>query len=93
MLPQNKSRMTITAATDRRSEYMEKEVRNELFSWSNWDFADFTFDLNDTPQINRIRLKVKKFVYYKLIFKVNTDGALATVLGYDQKVRFASMAK
>ncbi len=31
MLPQNKSRMTITAATDRRSEYMEKEVRNELF--------------------------------------------------------------
>lgn len=93
MLPQDKSRMTITAATDRRSEYMEKEVRSELFSWSNWDFADFTFDLNDTPQINRIRLKVKKFVYYKLIFKVNTDGALATVLGYDQKVRFASMAK
>ena len=43
--------------------------------------------------VNRIRLKVKKFVYYKLIFKVNTDGALATVLGYDQKVRFASMAK
>ena len=93
MLPQDKARMTITAPTDRRSEYMEKEVTNELFSWSNWDFTDFTFDLNDTPKINRIRLKVKKFVYYKLIFKVNTDGALATVLGYDQKVRFASMAK
>ncbi len=34
-----------------------------------------------------------KHRYYKLIFKVNMDGALATVLGYDQKVRFASMAK
>jgi hypothetical protein len=36
---------------------------------------------------------VKKFVYYKLIFKATKPGAKVTVLGYDQEVRHASMAK
>jgi hypothetical protein len=93
MLPDSKSEMTITASTDRRTEYREKVVRSNIFNWSNLDFSAFTFDVNDTPKIRRIRLKVKKFVYYKLIFKVETPGARATVLGYDQQVRYASMAK
>jgi hypothetical protein len=45
------------------------------------------------PKIRRVRLKVKKFVYYKLIFRVETEGATATILGYDQTVRFGSMTK
>jgi hypothetical protein len=46
-----------------------------------------------TPKIHRVRLKVKKFVYYKLIFKVEEPGARATVLSYDMKVRFSSNVK
>jgi hypothetical protein len=64
-----------------------------VFSWANANFVDWTFDTNNTPKINRIRLKVKKFVYYKLIIRVTEPGVKATVLGYDQEVRFASMAK
>lgn len=93
MLPQTNSAMTITAATDKRSEYLEKEISSSLFSWSQMSFSAFSFDTNDTPKIRRVRLKVKKFVYYKLIFKVVNPGARATVLGYDQEVRFASKAK
>ena len=93
MLPQSSSQMVVTATTDRRSEYMEKNINTNVFSWLNANFVDWTFETNDTPKIKRIRLKVKKFVYYKLIFKVVMPGAKATVLGYDQEVRFASMAK
>ena len=93
MLPQSSSTMTVTAATDRRSEYMEKDITTNIFTWPTANFVDWTFDTNDTPKIKRIRLKVKKFVYYKLIFRVDREGAKATVLGYDQEVRFASMAK
>lgn len=93
MLPQAHSEMIITAATDRRSEYTEKTVTSNIFSFSNLDFRYWTFDTNNTPKIQKIRLKAKKFVYYKLIFRVEAEGATATVLSYDQKIRFGSMAK
>lgn len=93
LLPQSNSKVTVTAATDRRNEYMEKTLLSNVFSWTNANFVDWTFDTNNTPKIKRVRLKVKKFVYYKLIFKVTEPGVKATVLGYDQEVRFASMAK
>lgn len=93
MLPQASSRMTVTAATDRRSSYMEKVLESNLFGWGNVDFSRFSFDRNATPKIRRVQLKVKKFVYYKLIFKVEEYGARATVLGYDQQIRFSSLAK
>lgn len=91
--PQFNSSITVTAETDKRDDYMEKTIENNVFQWSNANFPDWTFATNDRPTINRVRLKVKKFVYYKLIFKVEKDGATATILGFDQQVRFASMAK
>jgi hypothetical protein len=93
MLPASNSEVTVTAQTDRRSEYMEKPINVNVFSWANANFVDWTFDTNDTPKIKRVRLKIKKFVYYKLIFRVAKPGAKVTVMGYDQEVRFASMAK
>jgi hypothetical protein len=93
VLPQVNSSVTITAETDKRSEYLEKSISMNLFSFENFGFPWLTFDTNETPKIHKIRLKVKKFVYYKLIFKVDQPGAQATILGYDQAVRFASMAK
>ena len=93
MLTQPHSRMTITAATDKRDEYMEKAVESNRFTWENADFRWWSFDLSSAPKISRVRLKIKKFVYYKLIFRVDVEGARATVLGYDQIVRYGSMAK
>lgn len=93
MLPQSRSTMVVTASTDRRETYMEKSLKHEVFSFDNVGFANWTFKVNTTPKIHRVRLKVKKFVYYKLIFKVEEPGARATVLGFDQQVRFSSMVK
>lgn len=93
LLPQSSSSLTITAETDKRADYLEKTIRNNVFLWPSTTFKNWTFNTNNTPQINRVRLKVKKFVYYKLVLKVTEKGAKTTVLGYDQQVRFASMAK
>ena len=91
--PQFNSEIVITAHTDKRIDYMEKIVDDHVFQWSNANFPDWTFNTNDRPKIKRIRLKVKKFVYYKLIFKIEKEGAQGTILGFDQQIRFASMAK
>lgn len=93
VLPQSHCALKITAATDRREEYIQKEITANVFSWNGVDFKNWTFNTNVAPKINRVRLKVKKFVYYKLILTVDEPGAQATVLGYDQTVRFGAMAK
>ena len=93
MLPDASSSLTITASTDKRETYREKEIGSNLFSFTNMDFSRFSFDMNRTPKIRRVRLKVKKFVYYKLIFKVEEAGAQTTVLSFDQQVRFSSLVK
>lgn len=93
MRPESASRMTVTAATDRRDGYAEKEVGANLLSWESMNFNAFSFNLSSAPKLRRTKLKVKKFVYYKLIFRVEQPGARATVLGYDQQVRYAGYVK
>lgn len=91
--PEGSSALTITASTDRRETYMEKSIHSDVFNFETLNFENFTFSLDQSPKIRRIRLKVKKFVYYKLIFRVEEPGARATILGFDQQVRFSSMVK
>lgn len=91
--PEGNSALTITASTDRREVYMEKSIHSDVFNFETLNFENFTFFLDQSPKIRRIRLKVKKFVYYKLIFRVEEPGAQATILGFDQQVRFSSMVK
>ena len=93
MLPEPSSKMSITVKTDRSDEYMVKSTGRPLFDFSAVDFSNFSFLINRAPKIQRIKLKIKKFVYYKLIFRVDSPGARATVLGYDQEVRYASKVK
>ena len=91
--PQSGSRIVVTAETDKREDYLEKVIENITFQWSNATFTDWTFNTSDRPTINRVRLKVKKFIYYKLVFRIDKPGTQGTILGFDQKIRFASMAK
>lgn len=91
--PQVASQLDITVKTDKRGEYMTKTVGYSLLDFSMLDFTNFSFETYSAPKIRRVQMKVKKFVYYKLILKVSKAGARATILGYDQQVRFASDAK
>ena len=93
ILPQSNSNLAITASTDRREDYRDKIIGSNIFSFANASFAAWSFDMKRTPKIRRVRLKVKKFVYYKLIFKVEEPGTRATVLSFDMKVRFSSNVK
>lgn len=93
MQPEYSSAVTITAQTDRRSQYVEKTVGANVFDWGHVDFRHWTFNMTKNPRPRRLKLKVKKFVYYKLIIRVDSPGARATILGYDQQVRYSSLTK
>jgi hypothetical protein len=58
--------------------------------------TEVTVDLdheNELPKVKRCKVKVKKFVYYKLMFSSKSDDTTATVVDTEIKVRYTSQAK
>lgn len=71
--PDDNGYLEVSAKTDRKT-----------------DFAVYSFETNDAaqvPEMNRIKLKAKKFTYYNLILANNTDDKTATVVSVDIRVR------
>lgn len=91
--PENNARITVTAQSNRRSDYPEKVVAASFASFTNLDFNHFSFKTNRKPQVDRLKLKVKKATFYKLIFKSFSASATATVLQTDVQLRYAGNVK
>lgn len=91
--PQDSSEVWVTVQTDRKSTYTEKLVRSALSSFARWNFKDLSFKLNRKPQMTRLKIKAKKFVFYKLIFTTDTSDSTVTVLAADIRVRTTGYSK
>lgn len=91
--PESQSRVTVTAQSNRKSDYVEKVVSYGLASFANANFAHWAFGTNRKPQVQRVRMKVKKFTFYKLIFQSISASATSTILGVDFQVRYTGNVK
>lgn len=91
--PESQSRVTVTAQSNRKSDYAEKVVAYGMFSMVNANFAHWSFGTNRKPQVKRVRLKVKKYTFYKLIFESLSASATSTILGVDFQVRYTGNVK
>lgn len=91
--PESSGRVTVTAETNRRSDYPEKLVAAGLATFSHVDFGHFSFGTNRKPQVRRVKMKVKKATFYKLIFKSRSASATATVLETDVQLRYTGNVK
>lgn len=91
--PDSNARLNITARTDKRSNYTVKYVPMGLATFFPADFRHWSFITNRNPQIERVKLKVKKFAFYKLVLEVDDVAATTTVLGVDMRVRYTGFVK
>lgn len=91
--PEANTELYVTVQTDRRASYTEKFVYAYLASLDKANFAKWSFGTNRRPQMKRIKIKAKKFVFYKLIFSTETADTTATLLAADIKVRYTGQAK
>ena len=91
--PESGARVTVTVETNRRSDYPEKTVAANLATFLHMDFAHFSFGTNRKPQVRRVKMKVKKATFYKLVFKSKSSSATATVLETDVQLRYAGNVK
>jgi len=91
--PDSHARLSVSAQTDKRTTYSSKLVPANLATFTAMDFRHFSFITNRNPQIERVRLKVKKFAFYKLVLSCDEDAATTTVLGVDIRVRYTGYVK
>jgi hypothetical protein len=91
--PESKSYVEVTIRTDRKSDFAEKVIAKTVSGFGEMDFAAFSFITSSRPQIKRLRIKAKKYAYYKLIFQTNEPDTTATVLAADIRVRQTGYAK
>lgn len=78
--PESRSEVIVTVQTDKSDGYQEKVVGTALFGFDHVDFADWTFDINRKPQMKRLKIKAKKFVFYKMIL-MNKDEDISESAG------------
>lgn len=93
MEPEIGARITVTVESNRRSDYPEKMVTYSFATFSHADFNHWSFRTNRKPQVKRVKMKVKKATFYKLIFKSVSASATATVLETDVQLRYAGNVK
>lgn len=93
MQPEPSARVTVTVESDRKSDYPEKVVAYSLSTFSHVNFAHFSFATNRKPKVRRVKMKVKKATFYRLIFKSLSASATATVIEADIQMRYAGSVK
>ena len=91
--PESNSEVYVTVQTDRKSVYTEKVVASRLSTFDHANFAHWSFSVNRKPHMKKLKIKAKKFVFYKLIFKSNSSDSTATLLAADIRVRQTGYAK
>lgn len=91
--PESGARVNVTVETNRRSDYPEKIVSSGLTTFAHADFAHWSFGTNRKPQVRRVKMKVKKATFYKLVFQSLSASATATVLETDIQLRYSGNVK
>ena len=69
--PQEKTYMSVNYITDRNAGMTEREIQSETFSYTYWNYGDFTYASGVSVKPYRIKLKAKKFSFLKLIIRSN----------------------
>lgn len=93
MQPNSNARVSVTVESDRKSDYAEKVVAYSLANFAHADFNHLSFSTNRKPQVARLKMKVKKAIYYRLIFKSKSASSTATIIETDIEIRFAGSVK
>ena len=93
MRPETGARVQVRVESNRRGDYPAKLVAYSLASFNHVDFGHFSFSTNRKPQVQRVKVKVRKATFYRLIFQSCSVSATATILETDVRLRYAGGVK
>ena len=91
--PQSSTYLEITVITDRKPTNAVKTIVTSEGGFALWDFNNFSFSAFAMAKVKKLRIKAKKFTYYKLVFSTAKEKTTATVLSADLRVRDTGYVK
>lgn len=91
--PEEHGEVLVTVQTDKKSTYAQKVVSSSLSTFTHADFSRWSFNTNRKPHMARLKIKAKKFVFYKLIFQTQATDSTVTVLSADLRVRYTGYTR
>jgi len=95
--PESHSFGKIAIMTDKKEQIDPSSIKNIGVSnnagFANWSFESLSFDEKTLPHIIKLKMKAKKFVYYKLLITNDEPETTATILGVDIRMRQTGYAK
>lgn len=75
----SKTSLDINYITDRNSGTNAKNISNRCIDYSNWNYADMTYNTQRSVKPYRIKLKAKKFAFLKLVISNNKIDEQLTI--------------
>jgi len=91
--PEEHGEVWVTVQTDKKSTYAQKVVSSSLSTFTHADFSRWSFNTNRKPHMARLKIKAKKFVFYKLLFETQATDSTVTVLSADLRVRYTGYTR
>lgn len=85
--------LEVTIITDRKVDFSKKIVSRSRATFARANFANWSFETSRRPTMQRLKLKAKKFTYYKLIFTNDSDNTTAAVTSADVRVRYTGYVR
>lgn len=93
MQPEGRSKCDVSWQSDNGSSSSDYEISYNLLDFGNVDFSDFSFTTNYNPQPFRLKLKVKKFTFLKIIGENASDNESMTILNITLPVEYGGFSK
>lgn len=91
--PDDLTSISVSYQTERNASSPIFSTAYHLASFANLDFSEFTFKVNYNPQPFRLKIKAKKFVYFKLIIENAEITDKLTVLSINLAARFGAKVR
>ena len=83
----------VTIETDRKADFSKKIVSKNMATFTKANFGNWSFATSRRPEMERLKLKAKKFTYYKLIFTNDSANTTAAVTSADVRVRYTGYVR
>ena len=83
----------VTIETDRKADFSKKIVSKNMATFTKANFGNWSFATSRRPEMERLKLKAKKFTYYKLIFTNDSANTTAAVTSADLRVRYTGYVR
>lgn len=93
LVPLTNTELSVTVRTDRKFDFTKKLVTQNMITFANADFGNWSFKTQRTPKMQRLKLKAKKFTYYKLIFTNVSAKTTAEISSADIRVRYTGYVR